>query len=170
MSDERGFEVNDRRRVRSDLNPDVAGSAEPGPEEPGHQPAAAAEASAGEAGTPGEGRALAEEEQEPDLEETDAGEFEGAGSWMPPLDLPSILSMSFSMLSSLAWVRMGLLAEPVTGKIQRDLSEARQAIDAATDIARHLEPLLQPGDRREVQRAVTDMKLNFVRQSGEGAE
>lgn len=134
MSDERGFDVRDRRRVGRD---------EPAPEET--DPAGA------------EPEAAEEDEEGPGLF---AG-LPGVGD----LSVQGILSWTAGLLGNSAWVHMGLTAHPLTGKVERNLPEARRAIDALADMVRHLESISPPENRRELQRILTDLRLNFVQQS-----
>jgi len=135
MSEERGFEVVDKRRVRPEGAPD------PAPGDAG-APQTAAETAAAPEGSAPDPAAL-------------ASAFDTAG----------ILSTAFHLLHEHAWIAMGLTPSPFSGTLQRDLAEAHRAIDAAEDVAKHLEPLLDAADRADLQNALSNLRLNFVRQS-----
>jgi hypothetical protein len=139
MSEERGFEVRDRRRVHADG------------EASGED---AASADAADAGMASHGFA-----EEPTGE--DAGDTVG----MPDVSVDGILAWTVGMLANIAWSRMGLIADPMTGQMARDLPEARRAIDAVADLVKHLEPTASPADRRELQNMLSDLRVNFVQQS-----
>lgn len=139
MSEERGFEVVDKRGSR-----------------------------------PGEEPQPPSTESEP--ETPVAADEEAAASWgdlpnfnpLAGITTPGILQMTFGLLSERAWIDMGLVADPGTGEVTRRIDEAKLAIDVVGDLARHMEPLATPEERREIQRVVTDLRLNFVRQQDSG--
>lgn len=126
MSEDRGFEVKDRRRVQ-----DPSGDAGSAPD------------------------------SQPDEE------FE---SDMPPMEVTvqGVLRFSIEMLSNRAWVSMGLSPNPMTGKIERDLDEARRAIDVLGALAPHVEAGAEPQEKRDLRNLLADLRVNFLRQSGSG--
>ena len=67
-----------------------------------------------------------------------------------------------------AWQKMGLIADPTTGKLQVDLNQARFSIDCVSAligvISAHEEEV--PAElRRDLQRVLNDLRLNFVEKS-----
>jgi hypothetical protein len=137
MSEERGFEVVDKRGAREAEEPEPAG-AEAEPETP----------------------VAADEEAEADAGWGELPNFNPLAG----ITTPGILQMTFSLLSERAWIDMGLVADPGTGEVTRRIDEAKLAIDVVGDLARHMEPHATPDQRREIQRVVMDLRLNFVRQ------
>jgi len=124
MSEDRGFEVNDKRRV--------------------HAPNSETENGAGG----------------PPEEEYDEG--------MPSMDITvqGVLRFSIEMLSTRAWSCMGLTPNPMTGKMERDLEEARRAIDVLGALAPHAEVGAEPQEKRDLRNMLADLRVNFLRQSG----
>jgi uncharacterized protein YbgA (DUF1722 family) len=57
----------------------------------------------------------------------------------------------------------------MSGKIHRDLSEAKVAIDLTTHLAGFLEPKLDEEDKRRIHNLIRDLRTNFVQQSQGGA-
>ncbi len=93
-------------------------------------------------------------------EGSDSGESEIGTS-------PSItdhLVTCIELLHQGAWICMGLVADPVTGVINRDLEGARIAIDTIEYIASKLETKLDPVMQRELKNLLTDLRLNYVQQ------
>jgi len=164
MSEERKFEVNDRRKSKQ-----APPAEEPVDDEAAGGEVAAETADQAAADAPEtseiEPDPLQEDELEDGDEPFDPDEFAG----MANLDVNLVLVQAFGMLHTVAWCGMGLLAHPATGKVQRDINEARRAIDAASDLLKHLEPHLSGPEQKELQRAMTDLRLNFVRQSSKGS-
>lgn len=84
-----------------------------------------------------------------------------------PMRPPSVqdrILMCIEILHQGAWIAMGLIANPVTGKIERDLAQARMAIDSVAFLAEKVEGDLDEATRREIKRVVSDLQMNFVRQ------
>ncbi len=87
----------------------------------------------------------------------------------PPVPQPDVyllLQVSIMQFASLAWQKMGLQPDPFSNTIDRDIEQARLAIDAAGALVERLLPHLQGQQARDYQTLLTDLRLNFVRQSG----
>lgn len=141
MNGEEGFTVRDRRRFTTE---GAAPAAEEAPAPAPAEPATAAE----------EFPELDDESDEEDAE--------------LPQELPdvyTILAMFLGELRNLAWIRMGLVANPLSGVIERDLAQARVAIDTAAFIASRLEPIVPAEERLPLRALVSDLQMNFVEQS-----
>ncbi len=87
-----------------------------------------------------------------------------------PLDVYAILRVSIAQLASIAWQLMGLQPDPFTDKIRKDLDQARIAIDATAALVEKLQPHLKGQEAKDYQSLLTDLRLNFVKQSGGGGE
>lgn len=143
--EEEGFTVRDRRRFLSEEP-----AAAPPSEAPGNRDAAARVVSA----TPGAF-------PEPDEELADEDQL-GDGS-LP--DVYTVLAMFLGELRNLAWLRMGLVANPVTGQIERDLAQAKTAIDTVAFLATQIEGIVPPEERLPLRALVSDLQINFIEQS-----
>lgn len=84
---------------------------------------------------------------------------------LQPLDVHALLKLCFAQLAAAAWQKMGLQPDPFTNTIVKDIDQARLAIDAAADLLKHLQPSLQGQEARDYQTMLTDLRLNFVKQS-----
>jgi hypothetical protein len=114
--------------------------------------------------------------EEPQVEEPPAGEPEveapaeetppGVGE-LPRIDVYAVLHVSIAQLAAVAWQKMGLQADPFTNQIEKDIEQARLAIDAAAGLIEKLQPKLEKQQARDYQNLLTDLRLNFVRQSGD---
>jgi uncharacterized protein DUF1844 len=144
MSEERDFEVIDKRRARAEGE----GTTE---EASGHS----------EASPPGGGGGITEEELRAAMEEAGLS----AGGEMPELNVPGALRFCIETLQGLAWIKMGLVAAPGSGKIEKDLPQAKVAIDAIGDLAVRLDPFADESERREMQTALSNLRINFVQKS-----
>ena len=93
----------------------------------------------------------------------DAGAgFGGEGAQM---DATGIVRLAISMLSEVAVVKVGLVPNPMSGQMERDLPQARLAIDCVGDLANRLMPQLQGPELRDLQNLVADLRINYVKQS-----
>jgi|CXWL01.1.fsa_nt_gi hypothetical protein len=82
-----------------------------------------------------------------------------------PIDVFAALAIMAEQLAGMAWQRMGLQHDMITGKIERDLSQAKAAIDASAALAGLLEPHLDESDKRTMQNLIRDLRMNYVQQS-----
>lgn len=61
-----------------------------------------------------------------------------------------------------AWRGMGLIADPLTGEARKDLPSAQLAIDSVTFLLSKVEGHLADDERREAQRRLNDLRLNYL--------
>ncbi len=119
--------------------------------------------------------AAAESQPQPEQPEAQADQTaadqEAAAAEEPPmpLDVYAVLRISIAQLAGTAWQMMGLQPDPFTKEIHKDIPQARIAIDATEALIEKLKPHLQGQEARDYQTLLTDLRLNFVKQS-EGAE
>jgi len=125
-----------------------------------------------EASTPAqEQSADASTQPGPAADRTEAPEAaEGAPQERRPLDVYAVLRVSIVQLSGVAWQMMGLQADPFTNEVRKDIEQARLAIDAAAALVDKLIPHVQGQEVRDYQSLITDLRLNFVKQSGDEAK
>lgn len=79
-----------------------------------------------------------------------------------------LIMIMVDQFASVAWQKMGLQPDPMTGKIHQDLEEARVAIDVAVGLAAFLKEKLDDDDQRRIDSLVRDLRMNFVNQSSSG--
>lgn len=81
-----------------------------------------------------------------------------------------LIGYCINLLSSQAWQKLGLLADPQTGEAQPDLADAKLAIDAVGDLAARLETapesVISADMRRDLRTLLNDLRLNYVSQRG----
>lgn len=149
--EDKGYEVIDKRKVKQ--------HEEPAPE---------AETEATKAQ---EGEAAAQPEQEearaeePKPEEAKEEAKEEPGPELPPADVYSLLKSFIGLLGAHAWQRMGLMVDPITGKLEKDLTQAKVAIDSISALTKQMEGKLDPKEREEIQAMLSNLQINYVRQS-----
>jgi hypothetical protein len=83
----------------------------------------------------------------------------------PPSDLLSSLAMGINLVQSQALIQMGLIADPTTGLVVKDLPQAKKSIDLLAVLLDKFKPHLPEHAVKNVENAITDLRLNFVNQS-----
>ena len=106
-------------------------------------------------------------------------EFSGAGNAMPDpaallsyvtmqMDVKTLTSALLGIFAGQAWRAMGLVADPVTGQTEKNMPDAQIAIDCVQFLLGKVENDLAEPERREVQRRLNDMRMNYVMKLREG--
>lgn len=86
-----------------------------------------------------------------------------------PIDVHVVLADVIQTFAELAWAKMGLHRDPMTGQVEKDLSQAKVAIDAATQCVQILEPKLDDEDRRRLNNLLRDLRINYLQRTSESA-
>ncbi len=87
----------------------------------------------------------------------------------PTREAPTVfdhVAVLLDQMAAVAWQKLGLQPDMVTGQIEPNLDQARVAIDVVSFLAGKLEDQLDEDDRRHVQSLVRDLKINFVQKGG----
>ena len=79
-----------------------------------------------------------------------------------PLSVYHMISVMVDQLAAIAWQKLGLQTDPLTGKIEKDLTQAKIAIDVTTEMSRFLEPELDDEDKKKTQALIRDLRMNYV--------
>ncbi|MDR3690482.1 MAG: DUF1844 domain-containing protein [Fimbriimonas sp.] len=86
-----------------------------------------------------------------------------------PLSIYDILAILIEQLAAVAWQKMGLQPDSVTGKIEPDLAEAKVAIDVTASMVQQLESQLDEDDKRRLHSLLRDLRINYVQKSQAGS-
>lgn len=91
----------------------------------------------------------------------------GASQAVPlaALTTTDLVHSFLSLLALKAWEGMGLVPNALSGKTQKNLDEARLAIDAYAAVFEILRSRIDEGPRREMENLLTTLRLNFVDKS-----
>lgn len=84
-----------------------------------------------------------------------------------PLSVYHLLTVMVDQMAAVAWQKMGLQPDPLTGKIHVDLGEAKLAVDVTAGLAAFLEPKLDEEDKRRIHSLIRDLRLNYVEKAKE---
>jgi hypothetical protein len=78
------------------------------------------------------------------------------------IGIEGFLEYNMGMVYQFAVVYLGLVANPTSGLITRDLERAKLCIDAFEFISGKLHDYLPPEAHEEISRVTKDLKLNFI--------
>jgi Domain of unknown function (DUF1844) len=140
------------------------------PEPPAGSPAGAAPGVAPQPAEPARGEPQPTDPQptEAGSDAAAAGDTEAGASQAVPLaalTTPDLVHSFLSLLALKAWEGMGLVPNALTGKTQKNLDDARLAIDAYASVFEVLRSHIDEGPRRDMQNLLTTLRLNFVDKS-----
>jgi hypothetical protein len=76
-----------------------------------------------------------------------------------------LLVWMLGVLGAKAWQGMGLVPNPGSGKIERNLADAKTAIDAFSALFEAIRQQIDPSARRDLESLLTTLRLNFVEKS-----
>ncbi len=83
-----------------------------------------------------------------------------------PLDVYQMITMMVDQMAAVAWTKMGLQPDFVTGKVEApDLDQAKVAIDLTTHMSTFIEPKLEEDDKRRIHALIRDLRMNWVQRS-----
>ena len=107
-------------------------------------------------------------EQRGDAPEQRATEPEDHGRRAVPLEAIStreLLVWILGVLGAKAWQGMGFVVNPASGKIEKNLDDAKTAIDAFAGVLDAVRPHLEAQARHDTESLLTTLRLNFVEKS-----
>lgn len=82
-----------------------------------------------------------------------------------PISVYQVISAMTDQMAAIAWQKLGLQPDFMTGKIEADFDEAKVAIDLTTQLASFIEPQLDESDKRELHNLIRNLRLNYVEKS-----
>jgi hypothetical protein len=81
---------------------------------------------------------------------------------MTAVETGTLIPYLTEMFRFQAWVAMGKVVHPVTGKIERDLTMARQMIDLLAELETRTEGNRSTDETRLLQGALTELRINYL--------
>ncbi len=81
-----------------------------------------------------------------------------------PIKVRDIILVALTNLERKAWAYLGLVSHMETGEIKKDLHQARLAIDAVSALYEVIKGELAEQDRKTIELALTNLRLNFVKE------
>jgi len=77
-------------------------------------------------------------------------------------DLPVLFVWFMSMLSGKAWEYLGLIMNPETKEINKDLKKAKIAIDTVAFLYDQVKDDLNPEDFKRIENLLANLRMNYV--------
>lgn len=108
-----------------------------------------------EAGAPEEEQEMTEEEKEQIRKEAEAS-----------LKFSNTVVFILRTLAEQTWIHLGLIPNPLTNLTVKNLEEARKSIDLYGHIAKFAEAEFEPALRKDIERLLTDLRMNYTSQLG----
>lgn len=84
-----------------------------------------------------------------------------------PVDVNTVAAFMLEQMAEVAWQKLGLRPDMITGTLETDLNQAKIAIDIVGDLVNRITPSLNEEDRRQVSGLLRDLRLNHVERSKE---
>lgn len=101
-----------------------------------------------------------EEKKEKEVEGEEKGSPQAVD--ISSLDTYTTLKLFMGVLAGTAWRNLGLVVNPRTSKIEKDMNQARVAIDIFEFIFKQIEGKLAEEEKRQLNSLLSDLKINFV--------
>lgn len=80
-----------------------------------------------------------------------------------PIKVKDYIYLNILTLEGKAWAYLDLIAHPETQKHQKDLDQARLAIDTIDVLYKTVESQLTDDQKKDLQTRLTNLRLNFVK-------
>ena len=113
---------------------------------------------------------MAEETSQKNDENDATGEheegFDPSGMFMPT-DVYMISQMMISLMANSAWQHLGLIPDPRTKKIEKNMKQAGIAIDTISFLFDKIENELEKEPAKEIRNLLSNLRVNFVQKSGD---
>jgi len=77
-------------------------------------------------------------------------------------DLPTLFIWFISMLTGKAWEHLGLMMNPDTKEIKKDLGKAKIAIDSISFLYNQIKNELLKEDIKRIEDLMANLRLNYV--------
>lgn len=81
------------------------------------------------------------------------------------LEVPQALLWCIGLLTELAWQKMGLHLNPLTGQIHADLRQARLAIDSVAVLVEMVREHISERDYEALRTQLMNLRLNYAEQA-----
>jgi uncharacterized protein DUF1844 len=89
---------------------------------------------------------------------------------MTQVETGTLIPYVTEMFRIQAWISLGKVAHPVTGKLERDLDAARQMIDLLAELETRTEGNRSADETRLLRGALTELRINYLEEMKKPAE
>ena len=81
-----------------------------------------------------------------------------------PKDIYSTVQMMIASLGQQAWVHLGMQPNPITGNVNKDMDQAKIAIDCACALIDIVKPHVDSQHQLEMETLKQNLQLNYLQQ------
>ncbi len=92
------------------------------------------------------------------------------GKGQEPLSVYAVITVMVDQMATIGWQKLGLQPDMLTGRLEKDMAQAKVAIDLTAHLASFIEPQLDEEDKRRIHGVVRDLRINYVDKSKEAGE
>jgi len=78
-------------------------------------------------------------------------------------DFTSVLAMGLNVVQSQILIHMGLIADPASGLVVKDLGQAKTGIEIFAALVEVVSPMLPPQVAPQLEAALSDLRMNYVK-------
>ncbi len=78
------------------------------------------------------------------------------------LDLVTLFIWFIGLLSEKAWEYLGLIMNPETKKVNKDLKKAKISIDSIAFLFEQIKDALSPEDLKRIEGLLANLRMNYV--------
>lgn len=82
-----------------------------------------------------------------------------------PKDVYSSVRGIIASLGQQAWINLGMQQNPLTGKTEKDLKQAKLAIDCVTSLCELMKPHSNQTQLMEMEALKQNLQINYINQS-----
>lgn len=87
-----------------------------------------------------------------------------------PVSVYDVIVAMVDQMAGIAWSKLGLQPDMITGAIEMNLAEAKVAIDVTTQLSSLIDSQLDEADKRELHNLVRNLRLNYVEKVKEAGQ
>ncbi len=91
-----------------------------------------------------------------------------AGGRPPEMRAEDVLRFAVGLFSDIAWINLGIRANPATGETTPDFAQAKLAIDSIAALVPVVEGRLDPHEARDLRNLLSSLQLNYVQRISAG--
>lgn len=99
-------------------------------------------------------------------QETPPREAQGTGEEFLSLPVADLLRIFIAELQMRALIHTGVIPNPQTHLVAKDLAQAKLAIDGMAALIEQIRSVAAPAEHDQLRQILTDLRLTFVRESG----
>lgn len=82
-----------------------------------------------------------------------------------PIDINQYIAIMLDQTAAIAWQKLGLQPDMISGKTEADYGQAKVAIDLCAHLAQLISGSLEGEDLRQVNNLINDLRVNYMQRA-----